>query len=45
MSSLEAEFVPPDITLDMYEDAEQEEDEDPEWKDFLQNLVKDGIVL
>ncbi|XP_067933106.1 GON-4-like protein [Watersipora subatra] len=41
ISSIEAELVPPDVTLDMYENPE--EDEDPEWKDFLQNLLKDDV--
>lgn len=44
ISSLEAEFVPPDITVDMYEDP-QLEDEDPDWKDFLQNLQRDGMQV
>lgn len=40
--NLEAELVPPDVTTDMYEDPEQQEN-DPDWVRFLQDLVKDGV--
>ena len=44
IDSIEAEFIPPDITTDMYGDPDFE-DEDPEWKDFLSNLFKNGTEM
>ena len=41
IDSIAAEIIPPDITTDMY-GAPDFEDEDPEWKDFLSNLFKNG---
>ena len=39
IETLESTFVPPDITLDMYDDFDQKYEHDNEWKEFLSEFM------
>ncbi|CAG0905832.1 unnamed protein product, partial [Cyprideis torosa] len=39
IEQLEAQFIPPDISQDMYEDPWEVEEDDPYWKDFLKEFA------
>jgi len=44
LGNLEAGLVPPDITVDMYEDPELE-DVDQDWQEFLNSLTAGGKAV